>query len=298
MEPKLRAYIENLFSSAPHTKQAYELREEIIRNTIERFHDLLDDGKSEGDAFNLAIAGIGDINELLNELGAVPNNAEFFNNNVQNPIKGRITIFRTIAVIMYILCVSPILFCDAVDLNVSIGVCAMFLMISTATALLIYSNITKLLPIETNLSKRKQLQTFALLRACAVGGYISCAVPVIFFSEIYAETVGVILLFVVLAASTAAIILSSIFFPTKNTSGTMVESYNNPADRELKTQKAYRALTAVLWTVASFVYLFITIYGIVNISYKVGLVTWVIFIIAFAMQRLMRAIFDYLEAEE
>lgn len=46
MEPKLRDYIENLFATAPNTKQAYELKEEIIRNTIDRYHDLLADGKT------------------------------------------------------------------------------------------------------------------------------------------------------------------------------------------------------------------------------------------------------------
>lgn len=37
MEPKLRDYVENLFAHAPRTKQSYELKEEIIRNTIDRY---------------------------------------------------------------------------------------------------------------------------------------------------------------------------------------------------------------------------------------------------------------------
>lgn len=55
MEPKLRDYIENLFATAPNTKQSYELKEEIIRNTIERYHDLLADGKSEGGLITLQL---------------------------------------------------------------------------------------------------------------------------------------------------------------------------------------------------------------------------------------------------
>ena len=35
MEPKLRAHIENLFSTALKTQQSDELKEEIIKNTIE-----------------------------------------------------------------------------------------------------------------------------------------------------------------------------------------------------------------------------------------------------------------------
>lgn len=65
MEPKLRQYIEGLFAGAPNTKQACELKEEIIRNTIERYHDLIAEGKDSQQAYDLAVEGIGDINELL-----------------------------------------------------------------------------------------------------------------------------------------------------------------------------------------------------------------------------------------
>lgn len=110
MEPKLRDYIENLFATAPNTKQAYELKEEIIRNTIDRYHDLLSEGKSEGEAYNLAIAGIGDINELLEALGGNPIAENAMTDEQNAAIRSRNSIFTGIAVALYILCVTPCIY--------------------------------------------------------------------------------------------------------------------------------------------------------------------------------------------
>ena len=46
MENKLRAYMEELFSEVTPTKQAVELKEEILQNLMDKYHDLLAEGKS------------------------------------------------------------------------------------------------------------------------------------------------------------------------------------------------------------------------------------------------------------
>lgn len=68
MENRIRQHIESLFSSAPNTARARELREEMILNVIERYHDLVQGGKSEEDAYRIAISGIGDVSGLIDEL--------------------------------------------------------------------------------------------------------------------------------------------------------------------------------------------------------------------------------------
>ncbi len=68
MEHKIRKHIEGLFSRAPVTPKARELREEMIVNVIERYHDHLAAGMSEEDAYRAAITGIGDVSGLIDSL--------------------------------------------------------------------------------------------------------------------------------------------------------------------------------------------------------------------------------------
>ena len=43
-EYRIRQHIERLFAAAPTTAQAYNMREEMIMNTIERYHDGIANG--------------------------------------------------------------------------------------------------------------------------------------------------------------------------------------------------------------------------------------------------------------
>ena len=62
MRERLIQYVELLFAGAPNST---EIKQEILQNTLDRFDDLVAQGKTEEAAYRLAIAGIGDINEIL-----------------------------------------------------------------------------------------------------------------------------------------------------------------------------------------------------------------------------------------
>lgn len=47
-----------------------ELKEEILQNLIDKYHDLLAEGKSPEAAFNISVASVGDVDELLSSLTA------------------------------------------------------------------------------------------------------------------------------------------------------------------------------------------------------------------------------------
>ena len=68
MENKLRAYMDHLFQDVPNTKKTVEVKEEILQNIVDKYHDLVAEGKSEEAAYNIAIASIGDLDELLASL--------------------------------------------------------------------------------------------------------------------------------------------------------------------------------------------------------------------------------------
>lgn len=68
MKEKIRRHIDGLFSEAPKTRRAMELKEEMTQNTIEKYEDLLSEGHREEDAFQNVIGSIGDVNELFEAL--------------------------------------------------------------------------------------------------------------------------------------------------------------------------------------------------------------------------------------
>lgn len=298
MEPKLRDYIENLFAAAPRTKQAYELKEEIIRNTIERYHDLISDGKAEGEAYNLAIAGIGDINELLEVLDTNPVEEGKCTDEQLAQIKHRDTIFKTITVALYILCVTPCIFFGALGAG-NIGAILMFFMISTATGLLIYNRCTKFLLLENDPTLIKNTKIKAIMRAVAIGLYISCPTPAILSDMIfYSVGIGFAGVIIFIAAATALLILSRIFNTYTKADNTMVENFKEFNSHKKQTTAIYKILVAILWVTISIAYIIITIVGMQTVSIAIAAISWIIFILGIALQQLIKAIFDYVEANK
>ncbi len=65
---KLRDYVEQLFENAPQTPKVRDLKDELTADVIEKYNDLLVRGKTEEEAYNQVITGIGDISELIGQL--------------------------------------------------------------------------------------------------------------------------------------------------------------------------------------------------------------------------------------
>ena len=60
MREQLIRYVDLLFAGAPN---AQDVKQEILQNTLDRYDDLLQQGKSPEAAYSLAISGIGDVND-------------------------------------------------------------------------------------------------------------------------------------------------------------------------------------------------------------------------------------------
>ena len=71
MKEKLTEYLDRLFDETPPTKRAVELKEEMYRNMLEKYDDLLAAGREPQDAFDLVIASVGDPTELFRSLAIV-----------------------------------------------------------------------------------------------------------------------------------------------------------------------------------------------------------------------------------
>ena len=66
MREQLIRYVELLFAGA---ENAGDIQQEIQQNTLDRYDDLIAQGKTPEAAYRLAISGIGDINEILGSAG-------------------------------------------------------------------------------------------------------------------------------------------------------------------------------------------------------------------------------------
>jgi len=144
MEDKLRRHIESLFAETTPTKKSVELKEEMIQNLQDKYNDLISEGKTEEAAYNIAVAGIGDISALLSEL---ERDDEPFKPDMQEIERARQKsgMLTAIAVVMYILCVLPIIIMSFMEFEYAgaIGVPVMFVIIAGATGLLVYNSMTK-----------------------------------------------------------------------------------------------------------------------------------------------------------
>jgi len=134
MIKKLINYVEQLFENAPQTNRVSDLKDELKANLIEKYNDLLAKGKSEEEAYNIVVAGIGDINELINQIEG----SEADKRDVEKERK-RSALLVTTAVVLYILCVVPVILTASISrLNPVMGVALMFVFIAVATGLLVY----------------------------------------------------------------------------------------------------------------------------------------------------------------
>ena len=135
MYDKLRDYIESLFKDAPDTVKTVELKEEMLQNLYEKYNDLLAEGRSEQAAFNIAVAGVGDVGDLIETLRS--------DGPAGSPVqtesaRRRSAALVSAAVMLYILSVVPCILLP--DLW---GPVLLFVFCAAATGLLIYNGMTR-----------------------------------------------------------------------------------------------------------------------------------------------------------
>lgn len=132
MREQLISYVDLLFAGA---EDADDIKQEILQNTLDRYDDLINQGKSPQAAYSLAISGIGDISEILEHsetapapLPAVPAQAE----------DGNSKLMRAVAIGMYICSAVPLFALGNIG-DGSLGLAFTCILVAAATALIILS---------------------------------------------------------------------------------------------------------------------------------------------------------------
>lgn len=145
MEDKLRAYMDEVFQNIKPTKKSVEMKEEILQNLIDKYNDLLNEGKAPEAAYNIAIASLGDMDELLE--GFNDSNNQQYLHKESEAARKKSAMLISIAVMLYIVSViPPIIFSYVSDrgfFGEVLGPCFMFILIAAATGLIIYNNMSK-----------------------------------------------------------------------------------------------------------------------------------------------------------
>lgn len=143
MEDKLRAYMDYLFRDVKQTRKSVELKEEILQNLMDKYRDLLAEGKTPEAAYNIAVASIGDMDELLAGLNYDLSFEKTVSADQVERKKRKSALLVSAAVMMYILCLLPPILLSGSRLEENLAPALMFLMIACGTGLLIYDHMTK-----------------------------------------------------------------------------------------------------------------------------------------------------------
>ena len=131
MREQLKNYVNLLFAGTSGTE---DIMQEILHNTLDRYDDLVSQGKSPEAAYRLAISGIGDINEILgsqeNHTPSAPENEQ--NSTGNDDVRKK----RAAAIAMYIACPIPLIVLGDTGYG-TLGLCLLLLLVAAATALLV-----------------------------------------------------------------------------------------------------------------------------------------------------------------
>lgn len=140
MYEKFHKKLDELFENAPETNRARELKEELLANLIDKYNDLIASGKNDEEAFNIAISGIGDVDELIRGL---KEKDVFDYAQIEKDRKKSALIISTSVGLYIISVVILILFNEVFQVDDNISVCIMLTIDAVATCLIVYNAISK-----------------------------------------------------------------------------------------------------------------------------------------------------------
>lgn len=168
MREQLIKYVDLLFAGVPNSG---EMKQEILQNTLDRFDDLINQGKSPESAYRLAISGIGDVNEILNQSNPTPKLPPYEANDSNTKPSGSSSrrIMRAIAIGLYILCPLPLFI-----LQNELGLCGLLIIVSIATVLTVLAGKQEGAVDENNTRKStKRNIAKGILWGCCIALYVN-----------------------------------------------------------------------------------------------------------------------------
>ena len=267
MRDQLIQYVSLLFAGAENCE---DTKQEILQNTLDRYDDLIAEGKTEEAAYRLAISGIGDINEILgrkgSELPAVTVTAE--RTETDTAVK---KLMRAIAVGLYILCPLPLIVLSEIGMPI-FGLSGLLCFVAVATVLIILG------AKKTDGRHKKEDDDEPKSElGKSVSGLI-WAIGLAFYLIISFLTMAWHVTWVIFPILGAVNALACALIPAENPT---------VAQRNSRLKKG---INSMIWAIG------LALYFIISFTTFAWYITWVIFPIIGAVQGLVRAILDLKEA--
>ena len=274
MREQLIQYVELLFAGA---KDCEDIKQEILQNTLDRYDDLIAEGRVPEAAYRLAITGIGDINEILgtksHSVPVYPSPADPESANPDTPTK---KLLRAIAVGLYILCPLPLLGLSELGMD-TLGLCGTLAIVAVATVLIILG--AKKDPKD---SEEKEEEPKSPLHKSVS-------------SLIWAFGLGVYFL---ISFATSAWHITWVIFPIlgalDNLAGALISKNDARCyETSISTGQPLRKTIAAILNAVG-----IVVYFVLSFTTRAWYITWLVFPIIGAVRGLVSAILDLKEAME
>lgn len=271
MREQLIQYVELLFAGA---RDCEDIKQEILQNTLDRYDDLVAEGKVPEAAYRLAITGIGDINEILGTTRQTapfyPTPAEAEKRREQDTSTKKI--LRTCAIGLYIICFIPLFILSEMGMS-TIGLCGTLAIVAVATCLMILGAKKR----ESNSPMAEKNEPEPLTPQQELRKSVD--------SMIWA--IGVALYFIISFATMAWHITWVIFPLVAAVQGLARAILGDHSPKQFR-----KSISSLIWAVG------LALYFIISFATGAWFVTWVIFPIIGAVQGLVKAILDLMEASE
>lgn len=97
---KIREHLDGLFEDVPKSRASWELQEELLANSMERYEDLVKGGMDEEAALNQVMGSIGNVDELI---AALPSEDHEMYRAIDMEMRQKSAMITAIAVGLYIL---------------------------------------------------------------------------------------------------------------------------------------------------------------------------------------------------
>ncbi|MDF2566792.1 MAG: hypothetical protein K0R90_248 [Oscillospiraceae bacterium] len=135
MNKRIETHVNSLFANTPNGSHVLDIKEELLANLNDKYNDLIISGKSEDEAFALVISGIGDVDNLLKDLGQSPQYQplEIAKNQQKRGV------FISIGIALYVLSIVPVILLEQIG-NSNIGIVSMFVICAAATGFIVFGN--------------------------------------------------------------------------------------------------------------------------------------------------------------
>ena len=266
MREQLIQYVSLLFAGAENCE---DTRQEILQNTLDRYDDLIAQGKSEEAAYRLAITGIGDVNEILGRKDTVLPAVTVAEARTETDTAVK-KLLRAIAVGLYILCPLPLIVLGELGMD-TFGLCGLLCFVAVATVLMILGAKKQDSPEKEDADEPKS----------EMGKSVS--------SLIWAIGLAV---YLILSFLTMAWHITWVIFPILGAVNAlvcaMIPAENPTALR--RNSRLKKGINSMIWAIG------LALYFIISFATMAWYITWLIFPITGAVQGLVRAILDLKEA--